>query len=87
MYAVILPSLQEKSPLIWLAMSSESQHTLMFLMPRISAIRSPAIRASYSASLLVALKLSKYDCLMMVPSEVARTIPRPAPLLFDAPSM
>ena len=47
----------------------------------------PMIKASYSASLLVALKSNLTDCSMMDPSGVKITIPAPEPAFAEEPSM
>lgn len=51
------------------------------------AKRSPVSNASYSASLFQARKPSVMACSNRVSSRVIMTMPTPAPLRFDAPSM
>jgi len=54
--------------------SEESQRTSSHITPRVIAVRSPAMTASYSASLLNTRKPRVKDCSIMDPSRVVRTI-------------
>ncbi|PNX70322.1 hypothetical protein L195_g057277, partial [Trifolium pratense] len=46
----------------------------------------PAIKASYSAWLLLALKAKRNDCSIITPSGPSNTIPAPLPRTLEAPS-
>ncbi|MCI91224.1 hypothetical protein A2U01_0112518, partial [Trifolium medium] len=46
----------------------------------------PAIKASYFAWLLLALKAKRSDCSTKTPSGPSRTTPAPLPLKLDDPS-
>ena len=54
--------------------------------PSSRAIFIPTIRASYSVSLLVALKPHRTTYMILPPCGECKTIPSPDPLMFDDPS-
>lgn len=85
-YVSMRSSLVVYSPLKWLMTNCESQNmwTQSILSPRAGFI--PAIRVSYSPSLLDARKPKQKDCLSISPVGDVSLIPTPEPLFDDEPS-
>src|SRR5579862_2319668 len=83
----MLSPLARYTPDIRLTTSCESLLTRRKSAFRASATPIPANRASYSASLLVALNSNLKQWLHSTPSGSVRMIPAPHPDWFDAPSM
>src|SRR5581483_3464136 len=73
-------------PFIWLTTSRESLRTCNRFAPSLRATSNPAIRASYSASLFVALNSHHTEYTKFPPCDDFKTIPRPHPRTFDEPS-
>ena len=84
-YSATRESLATYSSPTWMTTNEESRRTSSPVTLRVIAVRSLTKTASYSTSLLDAGKPRVKDYSMMNPSGVVRTIPMPAPLLFEAP--
>jgi len=74
------------SPEIWLVINYESLFALRFSAPISVARFIPAIRASYSALLLLALNSNLNDCTMRMSPGPSRMMPAPLPFKFEDPS-
>nr|GEZ29964.1 hypothetical protein [Tanacetum cinerariifolium] len=74
-------------PLTWLAMSYESIKTVVSFIFIYFAIWSPAMTASYPASLLVDVNSNFKAYVNLVPSGLTTIRPAPDPSPLDAPSM
>jgi hypothetical protein len=79
-------SMQQQLPLTFLMMSRESLFTSSCLAPRVKALLSPKMRASYSAMLLVSLISWCTMYLNCSPTGVRSRAPAPAPCLHKEPS-
>ena len=76
-----------KLPSSWLTTNRESKQTSTSCALKSRIALSPASRASYSASLLEALKPNLKKCSTYIPSGVIITIFAPASKTLEAPSM
>ena len=85
-YFAIRGSLDSNSALTCLTTSRESLRIKRLLAPTASASSSPAIMASYSDSLLEALKPKRTACSILSPVGEVNCIPIPAPDCLEAPS-
>lgn len=71
----------------WSATNWESKLMTRFCTPSIFAIFKPTMKASYSDSLLEAIKPSRTACSITLPYGDLSTIPIPDPSLVDDPSI
>ena len=74
------------SPVIWHVIRGESLLALRFSAPISCARYIPAMRASYSSWLLLALNSNLSDCSMKRSPGPSKTIPAPLPIKLDEPS-
>ena len=85
-YFSIQGSLNSNSALTCPTTNCESLQIKRLLAPTASASSSPAIMASYSDSLLKALKLKRIACSILSPVGEVNCRPIPAPDCLEAPS-